>query len=68
MTKRKDEIRPGRFEYWKSKGLWYSRIIAANGETVYTSEGVKNKRDCLSTIAGVNVGGWPVELRGTNSQ
>lgn len=51
-----------RFEYWKSKTnrQWYSRIIGANGETLFTSEGVKNKRDCLSTIKAVNVGGWSV--------
>lgn len=45
-----------KIEIFKGKDKqWYSRIVAANGETIYHSEGVKNKKDCKSTAKLMNL-------------
>lgn len=38
-----------RIECFKSKGKWFFRVVAKNGEIVAASEAYENKVDCIST-------------------
>jgi uncharacterized protein YegP (UPF0339 family) len=43
----------GKFEVYKSKGQWYFRLKASNGEIIADSEGYKTKQGALKGVASV---------------
>lgn len=50
-----------KFEYWKNESEWFFNIVGGNGETMASSEGYKNKRDCLHTIDVIKSGAFTVQ-------
>lgn len=45
-----------KIEIFKGKDKqWYARIVAANGETIFHSEGIKQKRNCIKTAKLINL-------------
>ena len=49
-------------EYWKNKaGEWFFNIVGGNGETMASSEGYNNKKDCLHTVDVIKAGAFTVQ-------
>lgn len=39
-----------KIQYFKSKGKWFFRIVAANGKTIAQSQSYQRKANCLATV------------------
>lgn len=57
-------MRTGKFEVFKSKGEWYFRLKAGNGEIIATSEGYTTRQGALKGVASVqlNAGNADIEI------
>lgn len=53
----------GKFEVYKSKGQWYFRLKAGNGEIIAQSEGYKTKQGAMKGVASVQLNAGRVSVQ-----
>jgi len=64
MQKEKRSLKSNyKFEVFKDKKKeWRFRFVAPNGEIIATSEGYKNRNDCISTIKSIKKNAQNAEI------